>query len=113
MNDFVELDSHHEATGLAGQPQPGDAPEQYRLTQRDRDLMRDLRYQQRENQTEFWQRFGVAQSSGSRFERGLPVPQPILLLVRLYFLRLINDKDLQRVRSPGYEQPQRVPARRG
>lgn len=78
-------------------------PALYRMTPRDKTLMRDLRYLMKENQTQFWSRFGVAQSSGSRFERGMPVPLPVLLLIRLYFLRYVSDKDLLAVRSPAYE----------
>lgn len=78
-------------------------PASYRMTPRDKTLMRDLRYLMKENQTQFWRRFGVAQSSGSRFERGVPVPLPVLLLIRLYFLRYVSDGDLQAVRSPEYE----------
>lgn len=78
-------------------------PAFYRMTPRDKTLMRDLRYLMKENQTQFWSRFGVAQSSGSRFERGMPVPLPVLLLIRLYFLRYVSDGDLQAVRSPAYE----------
>lgn len=76
---------------------------QYALTPRDKMLMRDLRYVMQENQTQFWLRFGVAQSSGSRFERGMAIPLPVLLLIRLYLLRRIGDQDLQVVRSAGYE----------
>ena len=78
-------------------------PAFYRMTPRDKMLMRDLRYLLGENQTQFWSRFGVAQSSGSRFERGMPVPLPVLLLIRLYFLRHVSDADLRAVRSPDYD----------
>jgi len=78
-------------------------PAFYRMTPRDKMLMRDLRHLLGENQTQFWSRFGVAQSSGSRFERGMPVPLPVLLLIRLYFLRHVSDADLRAVRSPDYD----------
>lgn len=77
--------------------------DQYWMTPRDENLMRDLRYLMRENQTQFWQRFGVSQSRGSRFERGMAIPLPVLLLIRLYLLRIVGDQDLQQVRSPEYE----------
>lgn len=79
------------------------APELGRMTARDKTLMRDLRYVMKENQTQFWSRFGVGQSSGSRFERGTAMPLPLLLLIRLYCLRRIGDTDLQFVRSAEYE----------
>lgn len=85
---------------LPAQAQAG--AEAYAMAPRDKTLMRDLRYVMRENQTQFWQRFGVAQTSGSRFERGTAMPMPLLLLMRLYFLRRIGDADLQAVRSPEY-----------
>lgn len=79
------------------------APSLYWMTPRDKMLMRDLRYSMRENQTQFWSRFGVGQSSGSRFESGVAIPLPVLLLIRLYFLRIINDQDLEKVGSPAYD----------
>jgi hypothetical protein len=77
--------------------------DQYWMTPRDENLMRDLRYLMRENQTQFWQRFGVSQSRGSRFERGMAIPLPVLLLIRLYLLRIVGDQDLRQVQSPEYE----------
>lgn len=79
------------------------APNLYWMTPRDKMLMRDLRYSMRENQTQFWSRFGVGQSSGSRFECGMAIPLPVLLLIRLYFLRIVSDQDLAKVLSSEYE----------
>jgi hypothetical protein len=76
---------------------------QYWITTRDKNLIRDLRHVMRENQTQFWQRFGVTQTQGSRFERGKPIPLSVLLLIRLYLLRVVDDSDLQRVRSPNFD----------
>ncbi|MES2160276.1 MAG: hypothetical protein V4476_03880 [Pseudomonadota bacterium] len=75
----------------------------FRITPRDTALMRDLRYILGENQTQFWQRFGVSQSCGSRFERGGTIPFPVLMLTRLHLLEIINDDDLERVNSPNFE----------
>lgn len=47
-----------------------------------------------ENQTQFWARFGVTQSRGSRFESGMEIPPPVAILLRLYFNGVINDGDL-------------------
>lgn len=52
-----------------------------------------------ENQTQFWARFGVTQSRGSRFEMGMEIPPPVSILLNLYFNGVINDKDLQFARG--------------
>lgn len=103
MNNLTDLRRRESAIRPGTAPPAGGGEEQHRLTMRDMALMRDLRYLMRESQTQFWHRFGVGQSSGSRFERGMPVPQPILLLVRLYVLRVISDQDLKLARAPGDE----------
>lgn len=36
-----------------------------------------------ENQTEYWSRFGVTQSGGSRYEAGRPIPKPTQMLREL------------------------------
>lgn len=69
------------------------------ITTRDIYLIRDFRQVMRENQTAFWRRFGVSQTRGSRFERGKSMPLPVLILMRLYLLRVIDDADLLAVRS--------------
>ena len=83
---------------IAGEPDR----DVYTMTQRDHDLIRDLRYVMQENQTQFWSRFGVTQTQGSRFERGKSIPLPVLLLIRLYLLRIVKDADLHSVRSPDF-----------
>lgn len=75
----------------------------FRITPRDTALIRDLRYILGENQTQFWQRFGVSQSCGSRFERGGTIPFPVLMLTRLHLLEIIDDDDLARVNSPNFD----------
>lgn len=74
-----------------------------RITPRDKNLIRDLRHVMQENQTQFWRRFGVTQTQGSRFERGRSVPLPVLLLIRLYLLHLIDDGDLRQVGSASFD----------
>ncbi|MFC5513315.1 helix-turn-helix domain-containing protein [Massilia jejuensis] len=54
--------------------------------------IRQLRGQKRESQEKFWSRFGVTQSSGSRFEAGVPLPGPLAILIRLYAIGKLNDK---------------------
>jgi len=50
------------------------------------------------NQSGFWQRFGVSQSSGSRYERRTGerrmLPMPLAILVGLWALGCIDDRDL-------------------
>jgi hypothetical protein len=56
--------------------------------------LRQFRISKRESQATFWARFGVTQSSGSRFETGLGVPPPVALLVKLYVTGKLSDGDL-------------------
>lgn len=46
------------------------------------------------NQFDFWQRFGVTQSGGSRYESGRGLPNPAKILMALYFAGKITDEDL-------------------
>jgi hypothetical protein len=57
--------------------------------------LRQLRINKRESQEKFWGRFGVTQSSGSRFETGLSIPAPVAILLKLYVNGKLNDGDLQ------------------
>ncbi|MFC0250508.1 helix-turn-helix domain-containing protein [Massilia consociata] len=57
--------------------------------------LRRLRIAKRESQEKFWSRFGVTQSSGSRFETGLAIPGPVAILLRLYVNGKLSDGDLQ------------------
>jgi hypothetical protein len=57
--------------------------------------LRQLRVSRRESQEKFWGRFGVTQSSGSRFETGLSIPAPVAILLKLYVNGKLNDGDLQ------------------
>ena len=57
--------------------------------------LRRLRIAKRESQEKFWSRFGVTQSSGSRFETGLELPPPVAILLRLYVNGRVSDGDLQ------------------
>ena len=47
-----------------------------------------------ETQSEFWSRFGVTQSAGSRYESGRSVPKPVRLLMHLFDAGRITDADL-------------------
>ena len=56
--------------------------------------LKKFRISKRESQEKFWGRFGVTQSSGSRFETGLAIPAPVALLLKLYVNGKLNDGDL-------------------
>lgn len=56
--------------------------------------LRRFRMSKRESQEKFWGRFGVTQSSGSRFETGLGIPPPVAILVKLYVEGKLSDGDL-------------------
>jgi DNA-binding transcriptional regulator YiaG len=51
------------------------------------------------SQLEFWSRFGVTQSCGSRYESGRNIPTPLKFLLRLYEIGRISDKDLADIRK--------------
>ena len=77
--------------------------------------IKELRKSRRESQSKFWSRFGVTQSRGSRFERGLKLPFAVAILVRLYFDGKVSDRDLQhagrmsRKRTPAVSSTRRLP----
>lgn len=48
-----------------------------------------------ENQSVFWQRFGVTQSGGSRYESGRSMPKPVRMLISLYAAGKATDEDLR------------------
>ena len=47
-----------------------------------------------ENQGDFWRRFGVTQSGGSRYENGRSVPRPVRILMSLYAAGVLSEDDL-------------------
>lgn len=46
------------------------------------------------NQMDFWKRFGVTQSGGSRYESGRNIPKPLAILLWLHKSGKVTDKDL-------------------
>ncbi len=46
------------------------------------------------NQADFWRKFGVSQSGGSRYERKGRVPMPLRILIRAWSDKLIDDAAL-------------------
>lgn len=51
------------------------------------------------NQADFWSRYGVTQSGGSRYESGRNMPTPMKLLVRLHLSGVISDDQLAAARA--------------
>jgi transcriptional regulator with XRE-family HTH domain len=49
------------------------------------------------NQTEFWKKFGVTQSGGSRYESGRSMPKPLKVLVQAWLEKLVDDATLARL----------------
>lgn len=58
------------------------------------DNLRAVRLARGENQKQFWQRFGVTQSGGSRYETSRDIPVPTGALVMLYLTGAISDAAL-------------------
>lgn len=48
-----------------------------------------------ENQAQFWTRFGVTQSGGSRYESGRALPKPVRILLTLFAEGKLTDDDLK------------------
>lgn len=46
------------------------------------------------NQKDFWKRYGVTQSGGSRYESGRNIPRPLAILLWLHRSGKLSDKDL-------------------
>ena len=51
------------------------------------------------NQRDYWERYGVTQSGGSRYESGCSIPRPLEILLRLHKAGNISDKDLAAARD--------------
>ena len=54
----------------------------------------EIRKSRGENQTEFWARFGITQSGGSRYEGGRSPARPTQILMALYLTGKVTDEDL-------------------
>ncbi|MBU6460845.1 MAG: transcriptional regulator [Proteobacteria bacterium] len=51
---------------------------------------KDIRQRLGFNQQEFWNKIGVTQSGGSRYESGRPIPKPVKELFRLVYIERID-----------------------
>lgn len=49
------------------------------------------------NQTEFWKRFGVTQSAGSRYESGRSLPRPLRVLMQATIDGAIDEPTLAKL----------------
>ena len=65
-----------------------------RKSKRDFSNISDTRKKQGINQAEFWKKYGVTQSGGSRYESGRNIPKPLSILLWLHRSGKITDKDL-------------------
>ncbi len=52
------------------------------------------------NQADYWRKFGVTQSGGSRYESGRSVPRPLAILLALHRAGTVSDADLAAVTKP-------------
>ena len=59
----------------------------------------DFRKQMGLNQGDFWSRYGITQSAGSRYESGRNIPAPLKLLLRLHLSGVISDEALQAAKT--------------
>ena len=57
--------------------------------------VRDIRRKAGMNQHDFWTRFGVTQSGGSRYESGRDMPTPAAMLIWLREAEVIDDRVLE------------------
>lgn len=49
------------------------------------------------NQSDFWKKFGVTQSGGSRYESGRNMPTPLRLLMQAWIDHVIDDAMLAKL----------------
>lgn len=54
----------------------------------------DVRKKEGLKQQDFWARYGVTQSGGSRYESGRNIPKPLSILIWLHRSGKLTDKDL-------------------
>lgn len=54
----------------------------------------DVRTKEGLSQKDFWVRYGVTQSGGSRYESGRNIPRPLQILLWLHRSGKVTDQDL-------------------
>jgi transcriptional regulator with XRE-family HTH domain len=65
----------------------------------DPDRIRQIRRRASLTQFEYWSRFGVTQSGGSRYETMRAIPMPTAMLIWLHESGRITDQDLVAARK--------------
>lgn len=58
---------------------------------------KELRASSGLNQADFWKRFGVTQSGGSRYESGRNMPTPLKILMQAWLERFVDDAALAKL----------------
>lgn len=59
----------------------------------------DYRKKQGLNQNDFWKKFGVTQSGGSRYEAGRNIPSPVKLLLALSDLGILDNDTMEKAQK--------------
>lgn len=61
--------------------------------------VRDIRRKAGMNQHDFWRRFGITQSGGSRYESGRNIPTSAAMLIWLREAGAVDEKTLEAARK--------------
>jgi transcriptional regulator with XRE-family HTH domain len=57
--------------------------------------LKAYRHSRGKSQTQFWTRFGVTQSGGSRYESGRDLPTPVAMLVLAHSEGMLDEKSVE------------------
>ena len=58
---------------------------------------KELRQATGANQSDFWKKFGVTQSGGSRYESGRSMPMPLRVLMQAHIDGIVDDATLAKL----------------
>lgn len=61
--------------------------------------IKDIRKFRGENQHVFWSRYGLTQTSGSKYETGRKIPLPLSILIMMHLQGTITEKDIEMVKK--------------
>ena len=59
----------------------------------------ELRKMTGDNQANYWRRYGITQSGGSRYEQGRKIPSPAKILMALHASGKVSNYDLALART--------------